>query len=1175
MLIMATEAVKQMASANGKISGYHIQEAHFMNPMIVSDTSSDPTESMIHLRKLQNSFEKETSRYEILIYAYHQSRWTHCFRAIIQAQFDQDKSQMGAAVERRLESSRLLHKYRNAQQSCGQVLDAQDFYDYCHKHGFEYGETFQLLEDIQWDDRDLAVARIKRTPENVKSQSLVHPSILDAAFHLSLVQTSQGLAQPVDTMVPQQLSNAWVSARGWDESSSMRLLSQMTHRSKSSSETTITTLSDSGEPLCTIERLVTAAVTSGNDPEVQIPKDGLIHRIVWKPQLSLQTRAQLANLCGTDFGIGKEAEMILFYSRLGSALLRAAKSTLESLSKLEFGNAPSHLTKLASSMRLQISSFEDHSELPSDAEVETIFAESEICNPSWSIFPVVARQLREIFTGEKDALDIVYSKGLADRFYRSIFDHICDQRFFRFIELLTHENPGLRILEVGAGFGGMTRNVLSYLQLLEQKTGTSRFSEYIYTDISPTFFDEARNEFKDNRITFQTFDVERDGATQGVENAQFDLVIAGGVIHATKLLDRTLTNVRHLLKPGGHLILVEITAPGSIHANVGFGVLPGWWLSEEDYRAHSPAITEDQWDQALLRTGFSGNDLVLRDYQDDSCHFSSLIVSTAKKQSPLGPGRKLFLLVNDQMEDQLYMAQQLCQQLGSAEVLPFRRVLDTEIMADDILISLLDVGVPFLATMSEADYLATQSFIRKATNICWVTSMDPKNGSYASYNSIDGLIRTVRAESIEKRIVTLAVESDEPVEPIELAGYISAVLGEFALSDHPELEFKVRDGYIESGRLIEDVDLNRGVEASIHPQHKYEPLGAGLPVELAVGTPGLLDTLEFIEDSTPIAELGPGEVEIEAKAWALSFRDIIVALGRLEGSDLGWDAAGIVTKVGPGCDLVPGDRVGLGAPGSLRTHIRANAESTFRIPENMTFEEAASFINPACTAYHCLVNTARLEKGEKVLIHSGAGATGQMAIWVAKLCGAEIFTTVGSESKKQLLVQRFGLDPSHIFYSRDPSFAQGIMRVTEGYGVDVVLNSLSGDCLRASWNVIAPYGRFVEIGKADITSNATLAMGKFQQNVSFFAVDLHHMAKTKPGFVSELMRKVLDLIVTKAIQYPHPIHIFGSSELESAFRTMQSGVEAGRIVIRVEPSAVVPVRILPQHTNAYLTISDP
>lgn len=283
---------------------------------------------------------------------------------------------------------------------------------------------------------------------------------------------------------------------------------------------------------------------------------------------------------------------------------------------------------------------------------------------------------------------------------------------------------------------------------------------------------------------------------------------------------------------------------------------------------------------------------------------------------------------------------------------------------------------------------------------------------------------------------------------------------------------------------------------------------------------------------------------------------------------MGFECAGTVTRVGPACTSVqPGDRVVMGTFESMRSYPRAAVDAVLKVPDGLSVHEAVAAINPGMTAYHALLTVARLQRSERLLIHSAAGATGQFAISIAKMLGAEVFATIGRDENKQLLMDRFDIPGDHIFYSRNTSFAQGVKRVTGGYGVDVVLNSLSGDSLRASWECIAPYGRFVGIGKVDIGANSLLPMADFANNASFAAVDMVHIQQTNKQLGRQLMEKVLDLAASSDfLGSPWPLNLYPVSQVEKAFRYMQSGKHSGRINICVQDGDLVSVRAT--HTSA-------
>ena len=146
--------------------------------------------------------------------------------------------------------------------------------------------------------------------------------------------------------------------------------------------------------------------------------------------------------------------------------------------------------------------------------------------------------------------------------------------------------------------------------------------------------------------------------------------------------------------------------------------------------------------------------------------------------------------------------------------------------------------------------------------------------------------------------------------------------------------------------------------------------------------------------------------------------------------------------------------------------------------------------------------------------------------------GAEVFATVGSEKKRSLLRDLYQIPDDHIFNSRDTSFATGVMGMTWGKGVDIVLNCLAGEKLAASRECIAPYGRFLEIGKKDVDGGGNLAMAPFSSNVSFHCIDMAAIAMERPLWIQKSMKAVMSMIAEGRAHYAQPLHVFGISDLE-------------------------------------------
>ncbi|KAI1386460.1 uncharacterized protein F4822DRAFT_444848 [Hypoxylon trugodes] len=1149
MIVIAVEAVNQSIAANQSARAYLLKEAEFISPIIV--TSDDTTEMAVELDYLLKPFEKETSWFDVTISTYSKDCWTKCFRATIHVEYDGPATEVDGGLETNLANERALQRYQEAENSCQDIVDTTAFYKGSADHGAIYGASFQLLQDVRW--------MVTKPPllgliwhGRVKWVVFVHPAVLDTACQLALVQCINKT-----TMIPRKLKNAWIARDGWSKTPNINMMATWnTKESVPGIDVSIHVLDQNGSLLWNIETLSFLPVASPMRPMES--KRRIFHEIDWKPQLSLMSRENLRRWCAIDEFPILPTELKSFYRRLENLLDKVIRATLLRISEKDLENTPRHIPQLISWMNRRVQHMPPsvRENVTCQDELTSELEELGEQQPPYKIFTTVARHLPSIIRGHVDPLELIFSTKLAEAFYTELFNRSCDFRLQNFINLVLHETPGLRILEVGAGTGTMTRYILDFLQEFETSSGAEAFAEYIYTDVSPGFFNAASDRFGQrfgNRIKFMVFDLEGETHRQGFEDASFDMIIAGSVLHATRDISSTLCGLRRLLKTGGHLVILEVLMPHAVPPNLAFGVLPGWWLSVEEWRQHGPAVDANRWNNLLEATGYSGNDLVIRDSGEPAFHICGIIITRAVSQqsqivTKATQKPSIILIIDETSAAQMCLADALCQDIGTAVVV------------------LLEVEKTFLYHIGEQDFVHLQKLFKRTKMLLWVSIPSQREideSEYPHYSLSKGLLRAVRSEDPERHFVIVAFESHtirSTSSSKEIVAILNVSFGHTSRS--PEVEYIVRHGHILTARALENKKLDETVEAFINPQLQASPWLSGPPLMLSVGKRGMLDSLGFVEDILPRHEISPDEVEIESKAWALSFRDVFVALGRLPGQSLGLDCSGIVTRAGIQTGFVQGERVCMSSIGCMRRHPRAKSRAVFRIPNGVSFESAASIMNPATAAYYSLIQVARLQKGEKVLIHSAAGSTGQLAIQIARMVEAEIFATIGFDDKKQLLIDHFGIKPDHVFYSRDTSFANGIRRMTGGYEVDVVLNSLSGDGLQASWECMAPYGRFVEIGKADIVGNSSLPMAGFSRNVSFFAVDLYHVLESGNPSGYKILEEISALLDAGHIRYPSPLHIFSVSEIEKAFRFMQSGRNTGRIIIKPNDCDIVQKRLL-------------
>jgi NADPH:quinone reductase-like Zn-dependent oxidoreductase len=424
---------------------------------------------------------------------------------------------------------------------------------------------------------------------------------------------------------------------------------------------------------------------------------------------------------------------------------------------------------------------------------------------------------------------------------------------------------------------------------------------------------------------------------------------------------------------------------------------------------------------------------------------------------------------------------------------------------------------------------------------------------------ITGLSRVVRRENAGMRFVTLDVQSNIMSSPDTLVSQLQDIVARsFATpintTRSDEDEYAFRDGQLLIPRVHADTKFDDWVRRAIYAQS----MATGpfqqpeRPLKLEVETPGLLSSLRFVDDETLSKPLGPFELELEARAYGVNFKDVFIAMGQMiPGVTMAGECTGIVRKVGSevGDKFKVGDRVcGIFAE-PFSSHPRINGNFSSHLPETMTYSVGASIPVIFCTAYHCLIEVARLERGQTILIHAASGGVGQAAIQLAQNIGAEIFCTVGSSTKRQLLIDTFNIPPSHIFSSRLRTFKQGILRLTQNKGVDCVLNSLSGESLHDSFAVLAPLGTFVEIGKSDIYRKNEISMVPFDSSVTFAAVDLTVLARLKPTRMRETLEKVLSMFEDGTLKPVAPITTMPMTDIEDAFRLIQSRKHTGKVVL--------------------------
>ncbi|MBI4589538.1 MAG: SDR family NAD(P)-dependent oxidoreductase, partial [Candidatus Rokubacteria bacterium] len=711
--------------------------------------------------------------------------------------------------------------------------------------------------------------------------------------------------------------------------------------------------------------------------------------------------------------------------------------------------------------------------------------------------------------------------------------------------------------------------------------------------------------------------IEQDPLEQGYEPHSFDLILASDVLHATASLRDTLGRCLRLLSSEGLLILVE--GERELPSNdLVFGLLEGWWrFRDYDLRPDHPLVRRATWKRVLEEVGFTDvADVSLPQESEECIHVVMLargprireraegVVPPLAVQAPAGEkGRWLIFAdgggVAEKLVELLAFHGEAC--LRARPGGGFRRIDDEdfEVCPDDRgdMERLLEVAVasrPGTAWRGAIHLWSLDTPPPDETSLGALQRAEVL-GCHSVMHFLQALHRIERVtDSPRLLLVTRGAQPvGEATEPVAIAQSALLGLGRVIINEHPDIRCKLVDlgpcddpeeiqsllAELETDDPEEEVALRcdarfvprvARAEPERAPARRITSAGEETAAfRLELSTPGVIDslTLSQAERRRP----GRGQVEIEVCAAALNFRDIMKVLRLYPADDgdemlLGDECAGRIVALGEGVEgLHIGDEVIAMTPGSFGSHVTAPAGLVMRKPERLTFEEAVTMPAAFLTASYALHHLARLRRGERVLIHAATGGVGLAALQIARHLGAEIFATAGSPEKRELLRL---LGVQHVMDSRSLAFADQVMEITGGRGVDVVLNSLAGQALAKGVSCLAPFGRFLELGKRDLYQNSKLGLWGLRKGASFFAVDVSLFAEAEDHAVARSLLDELSRHIQEGTFHPLPHRVVPVSRAVDAFRHMAQARHVGKVVISMQEGDAL-VREVNEKTIAF------
>lgn len=1022
-----------------------------------------------------------------------------------------------------------------------QDLERKEAYKKLENMGLNYGPAFKTLIEGSMDDDEFEgyIQQAKDNGIQNSEEYIVHPTTLDGIFQsLLIAQVYNGNC--TTAFVPTSMAKLTVACDG-SLAQSGKLLVRSTSQvlSKSALNGSIYVSNANSDLSVYIEGF--SAVKLETELEPDIIDDHGCYQLEWSVDPDTMDNAAVQAYCVQATPNEEPRATVPLYDNAARHFYQQALIAVPDVDTIQ-ADHHKHLWRYMHGL-IQSKGAPDAFDTTT---IEHGSVEAEMLRR-------VGLALPEIIQGKTDALSLMLEDNLLYRYYNGEWVDYYYAQMCHYIKLLGNKNPAMKILEIGAGTGGTTRNLL---KALPSQSGFS----YDFTDISAGFFVKAREllaAYSDS-IRYQKLNIETDPCEQGFEAGKYDLIVASNVLHATKNIRATLENSRKLLKPGGRLLLLEVTRPTS-YLHLVFGCLEGWWLGSEDNRTEGPCLDGASWVDILKQTGFSSATCI-PDAHSTVDSMMSVIVATAEHEAPTALDAMSFAIVAD-YESNLIEPAGLEALLKQNYSMPCSVIgWDIPVTQNDICVFVGSATTSLLLSGDESRFRAFQEKITSSGGAVILTSGATGIDQIPNSAILTGLSRTIRSEIEDMKFVTIDIESASD------AGQVSEIIGKCFLGDSKETEYAIRQQTVSVPRLLPQPAFSNLLSTGDFEETRpVDP--SQMAVKLDFKTPGYLESLRFVPDNLTDGALLPDELQIEVKAIGVNFRHVLYALGKFSAAEYAarpaGECSGVVTAVGAEYKdkFQIGDRiVTSGIFNAFTTAVRCPAEVSRRIPDTMDFVTAAQFPLTYITAWYALVDMARLRKRHSVLIHSATGAVGQAAITIAQHFGARIFATCGNDEKKAFLVSEYGIPEENIFSSKDFSFVQGILDATKD-GVDIILNSLSGEFITESCRCLATFGRFIEIGKNDILGRSKLDMGIFNKSTSFMALDLSRVYELDREIIGEMLEKILGLLTDGTLKKASPVHVRKLSDAAEAFRFMSTGKHIGKMVLDIESMSEIQVTI--------------
>ena len=795
----------------------------------------------------------------------------------------------------------------------------------------------------------------------------------------------------------------------------------------------------------------------------------------------------------------------------------------------------------------------------------------------------VGTHLTDLLTGRKELAEIIEAGpgGTLDQlFHGSPGFRIVNDYARAAVREIVRQWPAsrrIRVLEIGGGAGWLTPEVFDLLP-------SGRF-DLVLASADDRVLDHHRERFgKNPDVDFAIWDGDEplNGGLPG--DAPFDLVICANPAYWRLATPATLDRIRGLMARNG-LLLIRETNPEPVYDFV-FGTDKSWWSAPaRGQHRESRLLGLPRWRELLAAAGLNDIASVTEPVPASAVNSFLLLArnpdDTRKAGQVANKGGGRWVIFRDDEAGSAALASQLSRELANGEgrVVTVTTGPEFGCMGDDLYCVSPEQPKDFTLLL---DALGDGEEPLTFVHLQGLGAAGPRAASERCASALhlsQALAGRPRKGPLRLWLVTRGGVPGETSRGSGITDPSGSALWGFArvlMNEHAELNTRLVDiagleAPAQAARLLEELRCGDGeCEVVLDGQDRYvmrvdrlakdtrdlPPAGDQPTPEncvLGFSHPGRFSHLGW--RAARRRPPGEGEIEVRVHATGVNFRDIMYAMGLLPeealdggfaGPTLGIECAGDVVSVGPGvAGIRRGDAVFCFGSDCFARFVTTKATAAAVIPAGWSYEAAATVPTTCFTAYYALKHLAKLEPGERVLIHGGAGGVGLAAMQYAMFRGAEVFVTAGSDEKRDFL-RLHGAD--HVLDSRSLAFADRVFELTQGEGVDVVLNCLSGEAMRKTLKVLKPFGRFLELGKRDFYENNRIGLRPLRHNISYFGIDADQLLMARPGLCASMFRELMQLF-RQRVFHPLPHRVFPAGRVADAFSYMQQARHIGKVVV--------------------------